>query len=309
MKDKNVKIKKSESLDLYRRTIAYMTSSSWKNVPHVSYIYEPDITDFYNEFTNLTKKRNNTDCKITFNTIMLKVIVEGLLAAPDLNSYIEYNYKKTKGSMDILDKINVSVPWLLPNGKMITPAIPDAGKMSLNDIASYILKLSNRIEKTNIDEMLYRAAFTNTISELKKFNISVIRRIIASQFTQCRVKRIKGKEREDYYKIPENERLTEKDIMYGTVTVSNIGSLYKEQRGFFGLLEIIPPQVFAIGLGSVQEKPGVYVQKDGYKQIGIRKILPMCLAFDHRAVDFCSIVPFIKRLDEIFAKPEIIHKW
>lgn len=309
MNNKNIKIKNSERFDLQRRVVSHMASTSWQNIPHVSYVYEPDITDFYNEFTKLAKERNNVGYKITFNTVMIKVIVEGLIMSPDLNSYIEYNHKKTEGLTHILDEINVSIPWLLSDGKMITPTIPNAGKMSLNDISNYILNLSKRIEKTNIDEMLYRAVVTDTVNELKKFNIGIMRRIIASQVTRYRIKGLEGKEKEDYYKIPENERLTEKDIMSGTVTVSNIGSLYKEQRGFFALLEIIPPQVFAIGIGSVQERPGVYVQENGNKEIGIRKILPMCLAFDHRAVDFISIIPFLKRLDEIFAKPDVINKW
>lgn len=299
----------SEIFNLQRRTVAHMTSLSWKNVPHVSYVYEPDITDFYNDFLKLAEERKGLGYKITFNTMMLKVVAEGLLASPKLNSHIEYNYKKTEGSTHILDEINISIPWLLSDGKMIPPAIPNVGKMSLNEIAEYMLNLSKRIEKTNMDEMLYRAAFADTVNELKKFHLTIIRRIIATQITRHRVKGLKGKEKENYYKIPEKERLTERDIMSGTVTVSNIGPLYKEQKGAFALLEIVPPQVFAVGIGSIQERPGVYIQKDGNKGIGIRKILPMCLVFDHRAVDFSSIIPFLKRLDEIFAKSGVIHQW
>ena len=157
--------------------------------------------------------------------------------------------------------------------------------------------------------MLYRVVFTDTINELKRFNLSIMKRIFASKISRYKIKCLQGKEKDDYYKIPENERLTEKDILSGTVTISNIGSLYKEQRGFFGLLEIIPPQVFAVGIGSIQEKPGVYLHHNGRKEIGIRKSLPMCLVFDHRAVDFSSITPFLKKLDEIFASPSVIHKW
>ena len=309
MIDKNIKIRKTERFDLQRRAVSHMTSTSWQNIPHVSYLYEPDITDFYDTFTKLAKERNNSDHKITFNTVMIRVIVEGLRAASDLNSYIEYHSKKAEGMAHILEDINVSIPWLLPDGRMITLTIPGAEKMSLKDIADYISKLSKKIENTNIDELFYRLAIDNTIKELKKFNLSVIRRIVASKITRYRVKGLEGKEKEEYYKIPEAERLIEKDVISGTVTVSNIGSLYKEQRGFFALLEIIPPQVFAIGIGSVQERPGVYVTEDGKKEIGIRKILPMCLAFDHRAVDFSSIIPFLKRLDEIFADSGIIHQW
>ena len=299
----------SEIFNLQRRTVAHMTSLSWRNVPHVSYIYEPDITDFYDSFLKLAEERKGLGHRITFNTMMLKVVVEGLSASPELNSYIKYNHKKAEGSIQILDEINISIPWLLSDGKMIPPAIPNAGKLSLNEIADYMLNLSKRVEKTNIDEMLYRAAFADTVNELKKFHLTIIRRIIATQITRNRVKGLKGKEKKDYYKIPQKERLTEKDIMSGTVTVSNIGSLYKEQKGYFALLEIVPPQVFAVGIGAVQERPGVYIREDGSKGIGIRKILPMCLAFDHRAVDFSSIIPFLKRLDEIFAKPDVIHQW
>ncbi|QAA32447.1 2-oxo acid dehydrogenase subunit E2 [Clostridium manihotivorum] len=309
MKEKNIKSAKSQRFGLQRRVVSHMTSTSWKNIPHVSYIYEPDITDFFREFSKLAKDKNSKGHKITFNTLMIKVLIEGLLAAPALNAHIKYNHKKSEGSTEIFEKINVSIPWLLSDGKMITPVMPNADKMSLEDIADYVIKLSKRIENTNVDEMLYKAVIADTINELKKLNFGVIRRIIASKVTRYRIKGLQGKEKEEYYKIPENERLIEEDIMSGTVTVSNIGSLYKEQRGFFALLEIIPPQVFAVGLGSVQERPGVYIKENKTKEIGIRKILPMCLAFDHRAVDFSSIIPFLKRLDEIFANPEVIHHW
>lgn len=295
--------------DLQRKVVSYMTSKSWKQIPHVTYVYEPDITDFYEEFKTLAEQRGKLNCKISFNTIMVKVIVEGLLSAPDLNSFVDYNYKKAEGKMYICDEINVSIPWLLSDGKMITPILFNAQKKSLDEISASISDLTQRIEKTNVNEMLYQAVVTDTVDELKKMNLSGIRRILAAKISGHRVKGLKGKEKNTYYKIPENKRLTHKDIVNGTVTISNIGSLYKEQRGFFALLEIIPPQIFAVGIGSVQEKPGIYLDENGTKQIGIRKILPMCLAFDHRAVDFSSLVPFLKRADEIFAKPNIIYEW
>jgi pyruvate/2-oxoglutarate dehydrogenase complex dihydrolipoamide acyltransferase (E2) component len=307
--NKDIKIRETVRFDLQRRAVSHMTSASWQNIPHVTYIYEPDITDFFDEFKKLAKARNNLGQKLTFNTMMIKIIVEGLLAAQDLNSYIKYNYKKSEGSAYILENINVSIPWLLPDGRMITLTIPKAEKMSLKDISNYISCLSKKIEKTNIDELFYQLAFADTVKELKSFHLRVMQRILASKITRYRVKGLGGKEKENYYKIPETERLIEKDVVSGTVTVSNVGSLYKEQKGSFALLEIIPPQVFAIGIGSVQERPGVIVQRDGKKEIGVRKILPMCLAFDHRAVDFSSIIPFIKRLDVIFAEPEVIRKW
>ena len=75
------------------------------------------------------------------------------------------------------------------------------------------------------------------------------------------------------------------------------------------LLEILPPQVFAVGISALQENPGVYTDQRGEKAIGVRRYLPMCLAFDHRVMDFSGLVPFLKRMDEIFASPAEIGTW
>jgi len=61
-------------------------------MPHVSYVYEPDITDFYPAYETLAAAEATESRRISFNTIMLKVLVEGLLAVPKLNSLIEYDY-------------------------------------------------------------------------------------------------------------------------------------------------------------------------------------------------------------------------
>ena len=88
--------------------------------------------------------------------------------------------------------------------------------------------------------------------------------------------------------MPADRKLSVSDIEQGSITVSNFGSLYKNLRGRPLLLEIVPPQVVAIGIGAIQDTDG-------------RRILPMCIAFDHRALDFGDIVPFIKKMDELLA--------
>lgn len=283
----NIKIKKSIPFDAKRKIVAHATGESWYTIPHITYNYEPDITNFYEEFVKLSKSLKSQGNKISFNSLMIKVISEGILSAGDLNSYLEYDHKKCEGILHILDEINIAIPWILPDGSHITPSIMNAGKLSLKEISNYISNLTNKINNSNIKE---------------------VTGILSSGFSSERPY-LQGKEKDDYYKIPKNERLTEEDFIYGTVTFSNIGSLYREQKGSFCLLEVIPPQVFAIGLSSVQEKPGVFIDENGDKQIGIRKTLPMCLAFDHRALDFSSIIPFLKKLDSILDNPDIIHQW
>ena len=300
---------KAERFDMQRRVVSHMTSKSWTNVPHVSYLYEPDITDFYQEFLTLSNKKARMGQKLSFNTVMIRVIVEGLKAAPALNAIISYHHKKGEGTLKKSKSINICLPWLLADGRMITPVIPGVDEKTLDAISESVSELGKRIKNTNVDELLYQAAFSDTIDELKKFHFGVFKRILASQISFHRVKGLSGKEKKEYYKIPEANRLSEQNLLSGTVTISNIGSLYKGQKGYFGLLEIIPPQVFAIGLGAIQEKPGVYIESDGTKKIGIRKTLPMCLVFDHRAVDFNSLVPFLETLDQVFLKSDVIHNW
>lgn len=298
--------------DLTRKVVAHKTFSSWKNKPHVTYLYEPDITEFYKFFENRSK---NDQCeyataeKLSFNTVIIKAIVEALKSAPALNAYVDYNVSSGTGRLLICEEINISIPWLLADRRMITPVLVNAGKLNLRELSGQISSLARRIEKTNIDEMLSEAVVFDTIHEIKKLNINMIKRIFYAKWGPYKLNRLKGQARKEYYRIPVKERLTGKDIMNGTITISNIGSLYKEQKGFFGMLEIIEPQVCAIGIGAIQDKAGVYCNESGNPEIGIRKILPICIAFDHRAGDFDMLVPFLKNMDYIFANPGMINNW
>jgi pyruvate/2-oxoglutarate dehydrogenase complex dihydrolipoamide acyltransferase (E2) component len=309
---KNIKFKEIIPFDLQRKVVAHMTSSSWKSVPLVAYNYEPDITDFIAAFKTLSERNLQSTAdpfKLTFNTIMLKAVVEGLKAAPKLNSLLEFNARTVNGRLLVCEDINISLPWLLPDGKMITPIIMKADQLSLQGIGKSIAELDKKIKNTNIDEMLYRSVRADTLGEVKRLNPRMFSRVYSSLLGHQRLQHLRGADKRKYYSLPENQRLTEKDIMDGTVTLSNIGSLYREQQGGFSLLEVVPPQVLAVGIGAIQEKPGVYLDNSRNKQIGIRKVLPICLAFDHRAVDFSTLVPFLKRMDAIFAEPEEIYRW
>ncbi len=297
------------ALDLPRKVVSHMTSKSWREVPHVSYIYEPDITDLLAEFRALSEAFASRGQKITFNTLMLKIIAEGIKAAPILNSSIEYSAGSVTGKITANRQINISIPWLLEDGKIITPSICDVNDMSLLEISDKVNDISKRLKNTNINELLYKTAMTHTIEDLKKGRIFALRRVLAAKLSRHPIKGLSGKAKQEYYDITPEERLTEKDILSASVTVSNIGSLHKGLKGHFSLLEIVPPQVFVAGIGAIQEKPSVFIGESGEKEIGIRKILPICLAFDHRAMDFISLVPFMERLDEIFENPQQIRLW
>ncbi len=294
---------------MQRKIVSHMTSESWKTVPHVTYMYEPDVTDFMKEYRILSRDSNRPH-KITVNTIMLKAIAEGLKAAPSLNAHIDYRDRTVRGTVTQLESIDISVPWCLPNGEMMTVNLRDVGSKSLDELAAYIEDVGRRMENTDFNEAMYEVAFAETMTHLKHLHIvRVLRRLFGTKVGKHRVKTLSGKAKRAYHKIPAGDRLTKADLEQGSVTVSNIGSIYREQHGATALLEIVPPQIFAVAVGALQEKPGVYTDQNGIKQIGIRQVMPLCLAFDHRAVDFEALVPFMRTLDRLFAHPAIIHQW
>ena len=49
--------------------------------------------------------------------------------------------------------------------------------------------------------------------------------------------------------------------------------------------------------------------ENGNDIIVVGNEMPIDLVFDHRAVDFGDIVPFIQRLEDIFKNPEQMYNW
>lgn len=125
---KRLTINRTQLFDINRRITAFATQDSWKQAPHATYLYEPDITDFYNYYLKIRKKIQKNDSPITFTVVMLKAIAEALKDSPKLNSLLSYNYKTTIGKHHHLKEISIANPRLLPDYKLISPVIHDIEK-------------------------------------------------------------------------------------------------------------------------------------------------------------------------------------
>lgn len=302
-----MKITRTEHFDIQRKIVANMTTESWEQIPHVAYVYEADVTDLMTEFKKL---RSTSKTKITLNTVLMKAIIEGLKAAPVMNSHLSYNRKLVRGELKTFEDINISMPMLLPDGRMMTVNLRDFQNKSLLAMTDYIADVTRRAENTNLNEVMFDVSLDNTITGLKQGKVKqTVRRLIGSKTGKHKVHTLRGAAKKAYYSIPEKDRLTKKDIEQGTVTISNLGSLYRGQSGYGTLIEIVPPQVCAFALGAVQDKPVVVTDKFGNKTIEARQILPITVVFDHRALDFGDVIPFLKKMDSIFAHPQVIQEW
>ncbi len=298
-----------ERFKIVRKIVAHITAESWDKVPHCSFIYEPDVTDFMQEYKAL-KTKNSSEQNITFNSLMLKVVVEALKAAPHLNAYVQYNRTSSRGTIDVIEEINISMPCKLDEDNTITINVQNTDKKSLAEINTYVADVRRRALNTNLDELYYRVAFKQSMEELKELKVLlVLRRLFVGRVGKDKVHPLTGKAKAEYDRIPESDRLTIKDVRQGTLVVTNIGSIVKNTPVSIALLEIVPPQVLAVAITAAQEKPGVVVDENGEKVIKPRLFMPLCIAFDHRAYDFDALVPFIEKLDEIFANPKVIQEW
>ncbi len=294
---------------IQRKIVANMTTESWKNIPHVSYLYEPDVTHFLECFEEF-KNKVADDYRVTLNMVVLKAIAEAIKAAPQINAHIHFERKLVRGKITEFDNVDISVPWTLPNGEMMTVNMKDMGNRSLKNISEYTEDINRRFEKTNLVEALYSVSIHDTLYKFTHGHpIQAIQRIYGAKTNpRHKIVTLTGKEKKAYNAIPETERITYKDLEQGTITVSNIGSISRGLSGELGLLMIIPPQICAIGVGSLQKKPIVVTNEKGEDEVKVATVLPICVCFDHRALDFGEVKPFVWKLDEIFKNPELILK-
>lgn len=301
---------KEEHFGIARKIVSNMTSESWEEIPHASSTYEGDVTKLFEEYKKLNEGCTDKTKKITINTIMLKIICEALKAAPKMNTHLVFNRKLVRGCLKYFDHIDISMPMVLPTGEMMTVNMHDMGNKSLSEMTAAINDTIRRAKNSDMNEVMFEVSLDNTLNGLKEGKVlQAIRRLYGSKTGKHKVKTLSGEAKKKYYSIPESDRLTKHDIEQGTITVSNLGSIYREQKGTCALLEIIPPQTTAIAINSAQKRATVVTDENGEDKIEVRLIMPLTIAIDHRALDYGDVVPFLKKLDEILENPEIIQSW
>lgn len=303
-------ITKEEHFGIARKIVSNMTAESWETIPHGAMIYEPDVTQFMKECKKLNEGNTDKSSKITINTVMLKVISEGLKAAPKLNAHLEFNRKLVRGCLKTYDNIDISMPMILPSGEMMTVNMHDMGSKTLTQMTAAINDTIRRAKNTDMNEVMFEVSLDNTLKNLAKGKIGqTVCRLIGSKTGKHKVKTLSGKAKKEYYAIPVTERLTKHDIEQGTTTISNLGSVYRPFKGACSLLEIIPPQVSAFAINAAQKRAIVKTDENGEDKIEVGYVMPITVAIDHKALDYGDVVPFFQKLDEIFENPQIIHSW
>lgn len=304
-------IYKKEHFGIARKIVSNMTSESWETIPHAAMSYEADVTEFLKECKKLNEGVTDKSKKITINTVMLKVICEGLKVAPKMNCTLDFNRKLVRGTLNYHDNIDISMPMILKTGEMMTVNLHNMESKTLTEMTETINDTVRRANNSDMNEVMFEVSMDNTLQGLKKGKIlQAIRRLFGSKMPgKHQVKTLSGATKKEYYSIPKQDRLTKHDIEQGTTTISNIGSVCRDHNGMALLLEIIPPQTTAFAINATQKRATVVTDENGNDKIEIRQILPITIAIDHRSLDYGDVVPMINKFNEIFANPSIIQSW
>lgn len=289
--------------DIKKKSNGYILSKATSQ-PTAAYAYEADVTKLWQAYKEL---KAECDYPISFNTIIMRAMIEGLKAAPRLNAHIDFKPFSTTGRIIIKKHMDIAMPVVLDSGETFPVKILSAEEKSLKELQEDIMDSVHRMKTTNIDDVVTDIAINREIAFAMTGKLAnAIAMGVGGLFGKSKMGTLKGlfvrpKKEENSLEL---ERLNE-----GTVCFSNWGTLYRGLSGMGTQAPLLYPQVFMMGTGMVQDKEFVFRNSNGEIDLGVKKVLPITLTFDHRIGALNDVVPFIKVLDEIFENPEIIKEW
>lgn len=295
---------KVEYFNLKSRVSGYILTKAQQNAPTCGYNYEADITKLWEEFEKL---KENCGYELSFNTLMMRVLVEGLKVAPKLNSHIDFNTTSSCGTLIMKDHIDVAMPVLLESGETFPVKVRHTEDKSLKELAEQISDLLEKLPKTDINRVLFDVITQRTIGLLLKGDVkATIAQTVTGYVGKHKVAKLKGL----FNHAPrDGSTLMMQDLNEGSVCMTNWGVLYDGLNGNVTYTPLLYPQVFLFAMGVVKDSDYAFRNDKGEVDIGTKKTLPITLMFDHRIGAFNDVMPFIKKLDEIFQNPEIIKEW
>ncbi|MBR3767994.1 MAG: 2-oxo acid dehydrogenase subunit E2 [Clostridia bacterium] len=300
-----------EYMSIRDRLTSNVLVNSQRDIPGTACSYEADVTELYREFKKL---KSECGYELTFNTLMLKILVEGLKAAPRLNAHFEYNHRATSGRLIIKKHIDVAMAVCLQNGETFQIKVKQLEDKTLQETAFEAEEVKRKLLNTNLKRVMFKvggqrmlglAARGKIISTLSQFRSAYFGKAKIAKFSKL----FKKKYRSVNTSNKPYDGLKVDDFTEGTVCFTNWGTLYENLDVNITYIPPLYPQVFLFGTGRIKDTEKVYKDGNGNLQLQAKKVLPITLVFDHKIGGAADIMPFIKKLDEIFQNSEIIHTW
>lgn len=304
---------RAEYMTMADKMLSNVFVEGQRNSPAVCATYDVDVTRFVEVFDRL---RAECDYKLTLNTVMLKVLAQGLKAAPKLNAHYKYNHSTMAGQLIIKKHIDVSMAVCKADGSTFQMKLQHIEDKSLKEIALMSADARKRLNESQLDEVMFEVSRQHIIGELSQGRIvTPLRQALSASFGKGKVVRLSETLKSDFLKITGKKPLQPdcavrlEELSQGSVCFTNWGAICDSPGFNIVSGPLLYPQVFLFSMGRLKEENYVYEDENGNLKLGSKKILPLGLNFDHKIGGAYELVPFIKRLEEIFADPEVMYNW
>ena len=300
----------TEYLNIRGRLLSNVLVNAQRDIPSVACTYDADVTKLLKVYNEL---KENSSFRLTFNTLMLKILVECLKEAPRLNAHAEYNHRKTSGRLIIKKHIDVAVAVRLQNGETFQVKVKQLEEKSLKETAEAVEEIKEKLKETNMKRVLFNLAGKRMAGYAAKGKIiTTLSQFTSAYFGKAKIAKLSKLFKKKYYTSSQPKKknsLKPDDFSEGTVCFTNWGTLYDGLDVNITYIPPLYPQVFLFGIGRTKKEKDVFKNEEGVVDIEYKDILPVTMVFDHKIGGASDLVPFIRALDKILENPEIIKEW
>lgn len=300
----------TEYLNIRGRLLSNVLVNAQRDIPSVACTYDADVTKLLKVYNEL---KENSSFRLTFNTLMLKILAECLKKAPRLNAHAEYNHRKTSGRLIIKKHIDVAVAVRLQNGETFQVKVKQLEEKSLKETAEAVEEIKEKLKETNMKRVLFNLAGKRMAGYAAKGKIiTTLSQFTSAYFGKAKIAKLSKLFKKKYYTSSQPKKknsLKLDDFSEGTVCFTNWGTLYDGLNVNITYIPPLYPQVFLFGIGRTKKEKDVFKNEEGVVDIEYKDVLPVTMVFDHKIGGASDLVPFIRALDKILENPEIIKEW
>ena len=131
--------------NVMRRSIAQHMVHSVATAPHVTSVFEADMSQVIAARDSAKADFESRGVKLTFTAYFVKATVEAMKAVPEVNS------RWHDDALEIFDDVNVGIATALGSGGLIVPVITRAQELDLFGIAERLQDLTDRARSERLE--------------------------------------------------------------------------------------------------------------------------------------------------------------
>jgi len=306
--ENQVALRERRPLSFVRQGVSYTLSQTARQVPHAAGNIEFDVTPVYeygkSVVEELSKRRGTlTPDEIrrkalhkNFSAFYIKTIAHVLYHVPCLNAFLENSLWRNGGTLFLAEDINLGFTVHTKYG-VVRPFVKNPHLKDLATVSEEMRILTRKTRRTDVNHLYVRCFGKYLGTALRSVDVGSFKFL----WLYLRHRLTNGHIDPEFADVPIEEQLQPEEFIGTTSTVANIGM---SQEGHQTLTCVPLPEVFMWGLGHVRLEPRVV---DG--QVVPRYILPVCISFDHRALDGGDIFVGNEVMNRYIRNPQLIFDW